>query len=151
MCPPVTTWTRWGLTADKLQTVLMKSTELIHLRGVNLEMRRKYFASFYFGETWASITEGCIIWTLLGNTRQAALPTDGVFCGVILPLANTGQSDSTDGSRNTWTKVVGAQGWSLSLDVFRRVSGYHSQTRSVRLWFLRRKSSPWFSITIWSL
>ena len=42
--PPVMRWTRWGLTRDKLQTVLMKATELIHLPDINLEMM-KYFAS----------------------------------------------------------------------------------------------------------
>lgn len=50
MWPPVMRWTRRGLTGDKLQTVLMKATELTHLLDINSEMI-KYFASHYFEET----------------------------------------------------------------------------------------------------
>lgn len=49
MWSPATRWRRQRITGDKRQTVLMKTTELIHLQGINLEM--KHFALHYF---WAN-------------------------------------------------------------------------------------------------
>lgn len=108
MWSPATRWRRQRITGDKRQTVLMKTTELIHLQGINLEM--KHFALHYFWANTGWNMEDCIILTMLGNTRQWALPTDGDFCEDIPLLAGTKQSDSTDGVRTwTWTKVVGAE------------------------------------------
>lgn len=45
--------------------------------------------------------EDCIILTMFGDIRQAALPTDQGFCEDIPLLAETRQSDSTDGRRST--------------------------------------------------
>lgn len=44
---------------------------------------------------------------LLSDARQAALPLNEVCCKVILPLAETRQFGSIDGSKNSRTEVAG--------------------------------------------
>lgn len=117
--PPLMKWTKWGLTGDKVHAVLMKATELIHLFWYKFRDNEAFCLTLLWGHT--SWHYGRL--HLLSDARQAALPLNEAGCKVILPLAETRQFGSIDGSRNTRARCW-VWGWGLSLAVFRHVSRY---------------------------